>query len=106
MTACLIVFFSSLEPGTLASVHLSTFSNIISSETTRPIKVKFHIETPKDAVTKVFSKDLGHMTKLATMPIYGNNLFKNLLLQNQEPMTLELGILHWGMWGLPSLFKW
>ena len=28
------------------SVRLSTFSNIFSSETTGPIKLKFHMETP------------------------------------------------------------
>ena len=41
-------------PVTPVSVHLSTFSNI-SSETNRPTKLKFYIETPKDATTKFCS---------------------------------------------------
>ena len=31
---------------------------------------------------KIYANELGHMTKMATMPIYGKNL-KNLLLQKQ-----------------------
>ena len=61
------------------SVHLSvvrpsTFSNIFSSETTGPIKLKFHVETREDARTKVCSNGPGHMTKMAAMPIYGKTL--------------------------------
>ena len=33
-------------PVTPASVRLSTFSNVFSSETTGPIELKFHMETP------------------------------------------------------------
>ena len=56
----------------------STFSNIYSSETTEPIKVKFHMEPPWGGGTKVCSTGQGHMTKMATMPIYGKNLKKSL----------------------------
>ena len=31
---------------------------------------------------KIYTNELGHMTNMATMPIYGKNL-KNLLLQKQ-----------------------
>ena len=31
---------------------------------------------------KIYKNELGHMTNMATMPIYGRNL-KNLLLQKQ-----------------------
>ena len=37
---------------------------------------------------KMNTNELGHMTKMATMPIYGKNL-KNLLLQNQLTNDLE-----------------
>ena len=30
---------------------------------------------------KIYTNEMGHMTKMAAMPIYGKNL-KNLLLQN------------------------
>ena len=67
---------------------LSTFSNIFSSETTGPIEAKFHVESPLEGGTKVYSNGPGHMTKIATMPIYGKTL-KNLLLQNQKADDLE-----------------
>ena len=50
--------------------------NIFSSEITRPIKVKFHMELLWDGGTKVCSNDSGNMTKMAAMPIYGKNLKK------------------------------
>ena len=53
---------------------MSTFSNIFSSETTGPIEAKFHMEPPWDWGTKVYSNGPGHMTKMAAMPIYGENL--------------------------------
>ena len=68
-------------------VCMSTFSNIFSSETTRPIEAKFHIEPPWDGWTKVRSNDSGQMTKIAAIPIYGKN-FKNLLLKNQKALNL------------------
>ena len=48
--------------------------NIFSSETTRPVKVKFHMELLWDGGTKVCSIGPGHMTNVAAMPIYGKNL--------------------------------
>ena len=50
------------------------FLNIFSSETTGPIKVKFHMELPWDKGTKVCSNVPSRMTKMAGMPIYGENL--------------------------------
>ena len=56
---------------------MSTFSNIFSSETTGPIEAKFHMEPPWDGGTKVCSNGLGHLTKMAAMPIYGKNVKKS-----------------------------
>ena len=56
---------------------MSTFSNIFSSETTGPIEAKFNMEPPWDEGTKVCLNGLGHMTKIAAMPIYGKNLKKS-----------------------------
>ena len=50
--------------------------NIFFSETTGPIKVKFHLELLWDGGTKFCSNGPGHMTKMAAMPIYGKNLKK------------------------------
>ena len=48
--------------------------NIFSSETALPIKAKFYVEPPWEGGTKVYINGPGHMTKVATMPIYGKNL--------------------------------
>ena len=53
------------------------FSNVFSSETAWPIKVKFYVEPPWEGGTKVCINGLGHMTKMAAMPIYGKNLKKS-----------------------------
>ena len=54
--------------------HCPPFSNIFSSETSWPIKAKFYVEPPWEGGTKVCINGPGHMTKMATMPIYGKNL--------------------------------
>ena len=41
---------------------------------------------------------LGHMTKIATMPIYGKNLLKIFFSGTKGPMTLGLGMQHLGLW--------
>ena len=60
-----IVYQSLRRPSVRLSVRPSTFSNIFSSETVGPIKLKFLMETPSDAGTKVCSNGPGHMTKMA-----------------------------------------
>ena len=81
----------------------STISNDFSSETTRPIVTKFHMQPLGILGTKSCSNDLGHTTKMAAMPIYGKNL-KNLL-QNQETDDLETWFVALCMRVLPRLFK-
>ena len=45
-------------------------SSNIFSDTNGPVKARFHIELQWDGGMKVCSNDLGHVTKMATMPIY------------------------------------
>ena len=71
---------------------LSTFSNIFS-QTIGPSGDDLHMEPPWDGGTKVCSNGPGHMTKMAAMPIYGKSL-QNLLLWNQQAMTLKLSTQH------------
>ena len=52
----------------------STFSNVISLETVRPIEAKFYVEPPSDWIMKVSMNGLCHMTKMAAISIYGKNL--------------------------------
>ena len=49
----------------------SIFLNFVVSITTGPIEAKCHVEPPWVGGTKVCSNGPGHMTKTATMPIYG-----------------------------------
>ena len=67
------------------------FSNVFSSETAWPIKAKFYVEPPWAGGTKVHINGPGHMTKMATMPIYGKTL-KNLLLHNRRADFTKLGM--------------
>ena len=46
----------------------STFSNFFFLETAWPIEAKLYVEPVWDGGTKVWSKGLGHMTKMAAMP--------------------------------------
>ena len=78
-------------------------SNIFSSETAWTIKAKFYVEPPWEGGTKVDIKGPGHMTKMATMPIYGKNI-KNLL-QNQKSYDLETWHVASGTQALQSLYK-
>ena len=55
------------------SVRIPPFSKIFFSKTAWPIKAKFHMEPHGDGGTKVCSRGLGHMTKMAAMPIYDKN---------------------------------
>ena len=55
----------------------STFSKDFSSETTGPISIKFHMQPLDRGGKKVCVFRLGHMTKMAAMPIYGKKLKKS-----------------------------
>ena len=37
----------------------------------RPIELKFHMKTPYDRLAKIYTNWTGHMSKMATTPIYG-----------------------------------
>ena len=52
------------------------------------------MELPWDGGTKVCSNGPGHMTKMATMPIYGKNLKKSSSPGTKRLMTLTLCMHH------------
>ena len=66
-----------------------TYLNIVFSETTWPIELKFHMTTPYDWLAKICSNCYGHMTKMAATPIYGNN-YLNIFSGTKTPMALGL----------------
>ena len=83
-----------------------TISNFFFSETAWPIKAKFYVEPPWVGETKVYSRHLSHMTKMAAMPIFGKNPSKNLLLQNRRADFQETWYVASGTPAHHSLFKW
>ena len=49
----------------------STFSNFFSLEIAGPIEARFNMEPSWNEKMEVYSTGLGHMTKMAVIPIYG-----------------------------------
>ena len=70
----------------------STHYNIVSSEATRPIELKFHMKAPYDRLAKIYTNCTGHMTKMATMPIYGKNPLNILFSRTKKANALGLGM--------------
>ena len=54
---------------------------------------------------KLYINGLGHMTKMAVMPIFGKT-FKNLLLQNRKSYDSETWHAASGTQALQSIYKW
>ena len=50
------------------------------------------MEPEWDGGTKIDTNDLGHMTKMAAMPICSKNPSKILFSKASKPMTFQLGI--------------
>ena len=69
-----------------------TYSNIVFSETTLPIELKFDVKTPYDKLAKIYTKYFGHMTKMAATPIYGKTPLKIFFSRTRRSMTLGLGM--------------
>ena len=73
------------------------FSKIFFSQTAGLIKAKFCMEPQWVGGKKVCLRSLGHLTKMAATPIYGKNPSKIFFSRTNGPMTLWLGMLHWGL---------
>ena len=75
----LLGIFSSPEPKAhrgaywMVQRRRRTQCSNIFSETAGPFKAKFYVEPPWEGGTKICSRHLGHMTKMAAIPIYDNN---------------------------------
>ena len=65
-TKCTNVIIDSIGPSII-------LRSIVFPETTRPIELKFHMRTPYDWLAKIYTNCYGHMTKMATTPIYAKN---------------------------------
>ena len=58
-----------------------------------PVIAKFYLEPPWEGGTKICSQHLGHMTKMATMPIYGINPSKIFFSDFHEIWYVALELL-------------
>ena len=67
-------------------------SKIFFSKTAWPIKAKFYVEPPCVGETRVCSRHLGQMTKMATTPIYGKNPSKTFFSRTGRPIFTKLGM--------------
>ena len=66
----------------------------IFSETTRPIELKFYMKTAYDRLAKIYTNCSGHMTKMATTPIYTKNPLNIFFSGTKCPMALGIGMQH------------
>ena len=70
----------------------STHYNIVSSETTWPIELKFYMKTPYDRLAKIYTNCSGHMTKMATTPIYTKNPLNIFFSGGKRQIALGIGM--------------
>ena len=54
------------------------------------------MKTPYDRLAKIFTSCTGHMTEIATMPIYGKNSLNIFFSGTKRPMALGFVMYHWG----------
>ena len=66
-------------------------------KTTRPMEIKFQMTTPYDWLTKIYTNRYGHMTRMATAPIYGKSSLNIFFSETKRPLALGLGMCHWGV---------
>ena len=69
-----------------------TYLNIVFSETTWPIEIKFHMTTPYDRLGKININCYSHMTKMATTFIYGKNSLNIFFSGTKGPLALGLSM--------------
>ena len=72
------------------------FSKIFFSETAWPIKAKFYMKHLWEGGTNVFLNNTGHMTKMATISIYGKNPSK-FFSGTTGPISKKIGMKHRGL---------
>ena len=70
----------------------STYKNIVFSDNSLPIEIKFHMTTPYDWLAKTYTNCYGLMTNMATMPIYGKNSLNLFFSGTKRPLALGLGM--------------
>ena len=70
----------------------STISKIFFSETTWPILLKFYVDPSWVVALKVWSRNMGHVTKMAATPIYGKKYSKIFFSRTGRSIFMKLGM--------------
>ena len=63
------------------------------------------MKTPYDRLAKIYTNCSGHMTNMATTPIYFKNNLDILFSWNQKVNALGTWYVALGMWAQPGLLK-
>ena len=63
---------------------------VFSQKQLGDLKPKFKGKLEGEIEMKIYTNKMGHMTKMAAMPIYGKNLKKIFFSRINRPMTLKL----------------
>ena len=56
------------------------------------LETKFHMTTPYDWLAKTYTNCNGHMTNIATMPIYGKNSLNLFYSGTKRPLAMGVGM--------------
>ena len=73
-------------------ICLSTFVKDFSSENTVQISIKFHMQPLGKGGKKIYILCPGHITKMATLPVYGKNLKNPSSSKTTRLIALKLGM--------------
>ena len=70
------------------------------------MEIKFHMTTPYDWLAKICTNCYGHMTKMATKPIYGKNYLNIFFSGTKKANGLGTYYVALRMWSELGLLKW
>ena len=84
--------YMTIYDNTRTRSFIDRFQTSFPKKNTRPFEAKFHTEPQWDVGIKICSYVSGHMTKMASMPIYGKKRQKIFFFGTKRPMILKLDI--------------
>ena len=85
--------------------YIGSPTNILKHSFLRQLSANWNqisYDNSNDWLAKTYTNCYGHMTNMATMPIYGKNSFKSLLLWNKNAIGFGTWYVGSAMWALPG----
>ena len=70
----------------------SVFKIFVFSKTVELFETKYHVNDFGSTEMKIYTNGLGHMTKIAAMPMYGKNPSKIFFSRTRGPIAMKLGL--------------